>query len=135
MIEKVLDSLDNTVQHLRHPGIAQRVLDAFSFIEKEDGWRFPYIVVMPNHVHCLACGQADAARPLEKAIGALKQHTALAANRILGRRGAFWAQENFDHWCRTPEKVEAVREYIRNNAVKAGLVSDWRDWPWIKIED
>jgi REP element-mobilizing transposase RayT len=43
-----------------------------------------------------------------------------------------WVDENFDHWCRTPEKVAGVIRYIKNNPVKARLVTKSEDWPWMK---
>ena len=62
----------------------------------------------------------------------IKGFSARKANKILGKRGPFWAPESFDHWCRTPEKEERVMRYIRNNPVKAGLVEKPELWPWVK---
>jgi len=134
-VEQILEDADNSIRFLEHPVIAALILTTFSFIEADFGWRFPYIVVMPNHVHCLACRQNTAEASLEQALGALKKHTALAGNRILGRHGRFWVDENFDYWCRTAERVMRVREYIRCNPVKAGLVKHWREWKWLRIEE
>jgi len=89
--------------------------------------------IMPNHVH-LVC------TPLEKSDGtyhsltailhSLKRYTAREANRILGRGGAFWQAESYDHVVRDEREFRRIIAYVLNNPVKAGLVSTWEEWPW-----
>jgi REP element-mobilizing transposase RayT len=89
--------------------------------------------VMPNHVHLICT-------PLEKADGtyhsltailhSLKRYTAREANRILGRQGTFWQQESYDHVVRDEGEFERIVLYVLNNPVKAGLASNWEEWPW-----
>jgi putative DNA methylase len=74
----------------------------------------------------------NAKMSFNKALSSLKGFTARQANIILNKKGPFWSPENFDHWCRTPEKEESAKKYIRNNPVKAGLVSNPNDWPWLR---
>jgi len=132
-IEEVLDTAKPGVDYLRQPRIAELVARAFDWAERECGWRVPTYSILPNHVHALFAGGDTADRSLSKTLGSIKGFTAHEANDVLGRRGRqFWQHESFDHWCRTAEKEEAVVDYIRNNPVKAGLVADWRDWPWTK---
>jgi REP element-mobilizing transposase RayT len=57
------------------------------------------------------------------------------ANRILGRSGPFWAEEDFDHWIRTPDKFESTVRYIVNNPVKAGRVRHWSEWKWFLVHE
>lgn len=60
----------------------------------------------------------------------LKGFTAWKANQQLGRRGAFWQHESFDHVIRNQEEWERIVTYVLNNPVKAGLIDKWQDWPW-----
>ncbi|HCA80801.1 MAG TPA: hypothetical protein DEP53_13820 [Bacteroidetes bacterium] len=60
----------------------------------------------------------------------LKRHTAREANKILGRRGAFWQDESYDHVIRNSEELERIVLYVLHNPVKAGFVKNWRDWKW-----
>jgi putative transposase len=60
----------------------------------------------------------------------LKRHTARQANLALGRQGAFWQDESYDHVVRNAGEFERIVSYILENPVKAGLVSDWQAWPW-----
>jgi hypothetical protein len=47
--------------------------------------------------------------------------TATEINRIVGRHGAFWQEEPFDHLVRHAEQYNAIRLYIANNPEKAHL--------------
>ncbi len=60
----------------------------------------------------------------------LKGGTAHEANRLVGRSGAFWEHESYDHYVRDEEELERIILYVLGNPVKAGLVADWRAWPW-----
>ena len=60
----------------------------------------------------------------------IKGYTARQANLILERQGYFWQHESYDHIVRDPAELDRIRRYILNNPVKAGLVDEWRDWPW-----
>ena len=88
---------------------------------------------MPNHVHVLLRNVTGENHLLNEHLGVFKGYTAHEANRILERTGTFWMDENFDHWCRSDEKVKAAVEYIRQNPVKAGLVSRPEEWPWTRV--
>jgi len=48
---------------------------------------------------------------------------------ILERSGQFWEHESFDHVIRLG-KFDATIRYVLNNPIKAGLVKEWREWPW-----
>jgi putative transposase len=76
-------------------------------------------VVMPNHVHLLACLLGDT--DLEKQCSSWKKYTATRINQALGRQGRFWQEESFDHLVRSPEQFEHFRQYIADNPNKAGL--------------
>ena len=60
----------------------------------------------------------------------IKRHTALEANRLLQRSGAFWQDESYDHYFREEGEWARTVGYVLNNPVKAGLVKHWQDWPW-----
>ncbi len=42
-----------------------------------------------------------------------------------------WQRSFFDHALRDEESLEAVARYIVSNPVRAGLVEDWRDYPFV----
>jgi len=63
-------------------------------------------------------------------VGAWKRHTGRLANRILGRRGAFWAADYFDVYMRNEEHESKTISYIESNPSKAKLVLNPKDWLW-----
>jgi REP element-mobilizing transposase RayT len=133
---------------LRQPEIAQIVAEAIEF---RDGTMFDLYAycIMPNHVHLvfklpekdeqcrgnvgggrLVDNRCSSSHPVTDIIGSLKKHTALEANRKLGRHGAFWKDESFDHVARDGEELERILWYVILNPVKARLVKSWTDWKW-----
>ncbi|HOV73744.1 MAG TPA: hypothetical protein PK967_07220 [Candidatus Hydrogenedentes bacterium] len=100
-------------------------------------------VIMPNHVHILIqplpAGQARNGQarqpvlqcwPLRNIMQTLKGYTAREANRLLGRKGAFWQDENYDHWVRNEAEGRRIVHYIDANPVRAGLCAYSDDWEW-----
>ena len=84
-------------------------------------------VVMPNHVHLLVVPHGEPSEILR----VLKGYTARLANKILGRTGSpFWQDETFDHYVRHVEHQTQIRNYIVNDPVRCGLVSRPQDYRW-----
>lgn len=95
------------------------------------------VVVMPDHVHLLLTPLRDADGNLVSLVGilqAIKGASAHSLNRALGRSGPVWQEESFDHALRSDESFDQKMEYIRQNPVRAGLVSRPEDYPWLWVE-
>ena len=84
-------------------------------------------VVMSNHVHTLF--EVDAV-PMSEILESWKKQTANKANRLLKRKGTFWAADYFDTFMRNAEQERKTVRYIENNPTKAKLVLDPKAWPW-----
>jgi len=68
---------------------------------------------------------------LENVLKPFKHWTAHHAKKLLGlQQHSFWQREWFDHWSRSPEHDDGIVKYIRNNPMKAGLVSMPDQWPY-----
>ena len=100
-----------------------------SAVRHFDGERYRLYAwcVMPNHVH--AVFRLLGAWKLESTLHSWKSFTAKQANRLLGRRGAFWAREYYDHLVRDEEEFRRIVAYVAENPAKAGL----RDWPFVWV--
>ena len=84
-------------------------------------------VVMPNHAHLLI----HPVVPIPVLTRWLKGSTARSANRILGRTGQpFWQDESWDHYLRHESQIERTAAYIEQNPVSAGLVFSAELWLW-----
>jgi type I restriction enzyme R subunit/putative DNA methylase len=112
---------------LKRPDCARLVVDAFLFHHHK---RYALLawVVMPNHVHVMIAQQPEFR--LGDIVQSWKRHTAVAINRIVGRRGPLWRREYWDRYIRDEGHFQYALEYLHRNPVKAGLVRRPEDWPW-----
>ena len=112
---------------LEDPRVARVVADALLLGEATGRYRLLAWVVMPNHVHVIFEPRGEMAIIMRW----LKGRTARVANRVLGRTGEkFWQEESFDHWVRSDEELGGLVDYVENNPVKAGLVERREEWLW-----
>jgi REP element-mobilizing transposase RayT len=133
-VEAILDSVGPDEMLFGDSAVAQCLLDRLSWLsEPARGWDIHAVTIMGNHVHLLMRNRVGRSGCLLSDIGQYKRQTAYWANRLLGRTGAFWAREDFDHWCRDQGKVVGAVRYMAKNPVKAGLCRDWREWRWTMI--
>ncbi len=81
---------------------------------------FYYLIafsIMPNHVHILFTQKTDLPRLMKK----LKGESATLLNQALGKQGKLWQKDYFDKQIRDERHYCIAYEYIKNNAIKAGL--------------
>jgi putative transposase len=113
---------------LRDARVPNMVADALLY--GETGRQFYQLrawVIMPNHVHVLLLPKTS----LPVITRWLKGSTARQANRILGRTGkAFWQDESFDHRVRDEVELDRIAHYVEYNPVSAGLATNPRTWHW-----
>ena len=131
-IESILDAGSLGEPWMSRPKVADLVFGNLAWLDDVRGWRIHAACVMPTHLHVLMRNTEGRNGELCTDLGLFKNYTAREANRVLGRKGAFWTPEDFDHWCRSDAKVTAATEYIRDNPVKAGLASSREEWKWIR---
>jgi len=122
---------------LKAPDIARLVQEAFikTYASLYKLWSY---AVMSNHCHALLKPKPIDPSNLQsdpiafaEITKRIKGYTAREANKILGRTGlTFWQDESFDHWIRNQQEFDRVMAYIENNPVKAGLVTRPEDFEW-----
>jgi putative transposase len=139
--EKVIERGSKNARWLADPRVGSLVAESIRYRDGKDYDLFAY-TIMPNHVHLVfGIGQYDLLERPENAGGlsgkqvsgimmSLKRHTALQANRILGRTGPFWQDESYDHVVRDGEELARIIEYVLDNPVIAGLADNRCNWPW-----
>ena len=142
-----LDKSEFGPHWLSQPEIADIVKEALHY---RDGKVFDLhaFCIMSNHVHVVfkplskaewlrsipedghSAPRSEYHSKLSKIMQSLKRQTARQANLILGRKGAFWQDESYDHVIRANEEYIRIINYVLENPVKAGLVSKWEEWLW-----
>jgi REP element-mobilizing transposase RayT len=83
-------------------------------------------VIMPDHVHFFVRRPDDL--QLGRWVGMLKQ--ALAKHIALAGTSPIWQRGFFDHVLRHDESYRDKWNYVRENPVRAGLVTNAEDWPY-----
>lgn len=97
--------------------------------ERKQRWFVGRYVLMPDHVHFFCAPETDAVS-LSSFVGKWKEWTAKFGHRNGGCPSTLWQPEFFDHVLRSDENYEEKWHYVRNNPVRAGLVSDVDEWPY-----
>ena len=111
---------------LKRPEIAQIVQGALEFY---DNIKYTLHVwcIMPNHLHVVF--QLLTGYELQEILQGWKSYTAHAANRRLGRVGAFWQADYYNHIIRTEKEYFFQLQYVWDNPVRAGL----EKWEWRRM--
>jgi len=92
-------------------------------IYNEQGrWWADILLAMPDHLHLIA--HLPETSTLSKIIGGWKL-------RFCKRFGIRWQRNFFDHRLRGDESLSGKFEYIVLNPVRAGLVDEPEDWPYV----
>ena len=92
----------------------------------QEGYHLAAWVIMPNHVHVLVHIES----PLERTVQAWKSISSKRLNGLLGRQGSRWQSDYWDRFMRDEEHFWAVKKYIEQNPVAAGLVPAAGLWRW-----
>jgi len=103
---------------LKKTEIAKIMADALNHFDNKryvlDEW-----VIMPNHVHILFKPLAE--NNLPDILHSWKSYTANEINKVTGNKGQLWMHESYDHIVRNEKALNGIRNYIRQNPVKANL--------------
>ncbi|AUD02305.1 transposase [Spirosoma pollinicola] len=146
-IERTLDACQHGPDWLRNPSIAAVVANK---IREANGKSYELLAycIMPNHVHLVVdtANQLETLEPDEdvtndnyqqlfQSLGIIKGGSAFKANQFMGRRGAFWQSESYDHYVRDAAELKRIINYTLQNPVKAGFVTNWQDWPYTYLSE
>jgi len=103
-------------------------------------------MIMPDHIHLFVAGDHKFdfgmwVRGLKRVVAAAvtggrdrkdpAAETAAATSfSPLGKLKPFWRRGFFDHLIRNTESYAQKWDYVRENPIRAGLVSTTEDWPF-----
>lgn len=149
--ESLLDRAETGPTWLKDERVARLVYDSILYRTGAE-YDLSAFTVMSNHAHVVfkpfvderslteirADGRLrfDSDHPtMDVIMKSLKGYTARRANQILNRSGQFWDSESYDHEVRNEAEFRRIIEYVQNNPVKAGIVKEWREYPWTWVKD
>jgi putative transposase len=82
---------------------------------------------MPDHLHLLISPSGETS-----IVDFIRDFKSMST-RIgwqLGQQGKLWQPRFYDHFLRQDEDLERAVSYVLNNPVRAGIVDDWRAYPF-----
>lgn len=100
----------------------------FSLQAPEHGAWVGAYVLMPDHFHAFVAID-DQELSLSVWVKSLKNSISKTL-RQNGIGAPHWQKAFFDHLLRSAESCTEKWYYVRENPVRAGLVSRWEDWPF-----
>jgi putative transposase len=109
--------------------VAGVLADEWRNAHERHGWAIGRYVIMPDHVHFFCSAELDA-KTLPTFMQAWKQWTSKRMARELKLSGKIWQEEFFDDVLRSSESYSQKWDYVKENPVRAGLVSESHEWPW-----
>lgn len=131
IFDKYLDNYQGGHHWLKQSEIAEIVKESLHFWDKK---RYDLIgfTIMSNHIHLLidTWDIENYDTSITTIMQSIKRQTARQSNIILKREGRFWQNESYDHLVRNDKEFRNIINYIIQNSVKAGLVADWREYPY-----
>ena len=125
--DESLDKLHGGIDYLRRQPILDIVQATLMELEEKRLVSLHAFSVMPNHIHLVmdVVGEVQ----LFDVMKLLKGATSRYCNKLLDRVGNhFWQYESYDHVVRRGS-LERIIRYVILNPMKAGLVTNWWEWP------
>jgi len=109
------------------PAIAEELLETIEHRNKQGGWYAHIALVMPDHVHFLLSFPESETR-MQIIVSKWKEWAAKTLKIA-------WQRDFFEHRLRQEESFREKADYILANPVRAGLVKEPEEWPYVFITE
>lgn len=126
--DKLLDKNPAGLEFLSIPHVAEICDQSIKFFDGKE-IRVICYCIMPTHIH-LVFELLGVEKSVSEIMASIKKFSARRANEFLGRKGAFWQSESFDRLVRDEKELYFIIRYVLENPVAAGLVEDYKSWPY-----
>jgi|ETNmetMinimDraft_30_1059905.scaffolds.fasta_scaffold75273_2 putative transposase len=93
----------------------------------QNGWYVGDYILMPDHIHLFA-RSAHESDSTQRWVKMWKSVSSRQLTAELSVEPPVWQEEYFDRYLRSAESYSEKWEYVRNNPVRAGLVSTPEEW-------
>jgi putative transposase len=113
-------------QLLQSDRMASLLVEVFCHYRGQQRFLLHEFVVMPNHFHLLI----TPAESLERAMQLVKGGFSFRAKRELKFEEEIWQSSYYDRRVRNSSEYEKIKNYIRQNPVRARLVENAADYSY-----
>jgi putative transposase len=103
--------------------VARELFETVSYRNQKQIWFAQVFLLMPDHAHALISFPRSG-KSIKSILSQWKEWTAKQV-RI------DWERDFFEHRLRREESLQQKADYILNNPVRAGLVQNTEDWPYV----
>ena len=117
---------DRRKNQLCRPWIAHEIFGSVDFRNQNHVWYAHLVVLMPNHLHALISFPSE--QPMKQIVADWKRFLATQLRMD-------WQRDFFDHRLRKEESYKEKADYILANPVRAGLIRQSEEWPYVWIAD
>ena len=107
---------------LCHNKLAEIIWDSAIHRQSLGQWWIYLLLLMPDHLHALITFAPDSCQ--RTVISSWKRY-------ITRHAGVTWQTNFFEHRLRNVHSLEEKAAYIRQNPVRAGLVKNDKEWPFV----
>jgi putative transposase len=114
--------------------IARLIIDEMELRRRRNEIILFCFCIMPDHVHMLLSLSKGYQKSLINWVSAFKRYPARVIKRSYGVE-QLWQKNFYDHVIRKDELLIKVAEYIINNPVRKGIVTEWKEYPYSRMID
>ena len=107
--------------------IAPALIETIKHRNERGLWWAHVVMIMPDHVHLLVTFGSPNTR-IQIVVSKWKEWTAKSL-------GIHWQRDFFEHRLRREESFREKADYVLANPVRAGLVKQAEDWPYVFIAE
>lgn len=126
--------------------LADEIIRSLLWTKRQYNWLLFCYWLVPNHLLFVCRLNADSRSLINRGSqGAIKEGvldhlarfksytTTLSWNH--GFQGKLWQSSSYDRVLDLQRPFEEVVQYVLENPVRAGLVTDWQQWPYSRVVD
>lgn len=117
--------------YFRNARVAKMIADELDLRSYEEIRIYCYCI-MPDHLHLLMSMQERYGKSLQNWVAAFKRYTSRVMNMMYAV-SPLWQRNFHDHVVRREESLLKIAEYIIENPVRKGLVADWKEYPFSRM--
>ena len=112
------------------PSVATTLIDTLFWMNDHGKLFLGAFVIMPDHFHMVASlGQIN----LQNIMRQIGSFAARRINEIWGKSGRIWQTGYCDRGIRKSEDIKEIFDYVHNNPVRRGFVTEPEDWPFSSL--
>jgi putative transposase len=118
-----INAVQRHINQLAKPVIAEAIKDSIQVYKDAHKWHPKLVVIMPDHLHMLVS--------LNTAHSSIRQIISPWKSYLKRSQLIEWQEGFFEHRIRDRVSLEEKEQYLRMNPVRAGLVEDPEEWPYL----